>query len=223
MHPPGEVWRTALSSRLRSTRVASAGETRSGGGDPRSQVRSISRALAVGRTPSTTLPMSSSTSIGRGVRSISPLVMRLSSNRSSTSRVRRSVSSPIECRYRFTSAGSSTTPSSIASAIARMPASGLRRSCETHATSSRRDRSSISSRSWASTNSVDIRANCSPSRPSSLTEASGPCSGVSPAAMDRDMSTSAPVSRLMRRVSLHAESRPTIAADAAMTANAVRS
>ena len=44
-------------------------------------------------------------------------------------------------------ARSSTTPSSSASAIARTVASGLRRSCETHAMSSRREDSSARSRS----------------------------------------------------------------------------
>ena len=41
------------------------------------------------------------------------------------------------------SPGSSTTPSSSASTIARIPASGVRRSCDTQATSSRRDASSV--------------------------------------------------------------------------------
>ncbi len=61
--------------------------------------------------------------------------MRLSSNRSSTSAARRSASRWIVARYRSTVSGSSTTPSFRASTMARMPASGVRRSCDTQAMS----------------------------------------------------------------------------------------
>lgn len=74
-----------------------------------------------------------------------PSEMRLSSNRPSTSPDSRSVCPRSVEWYRWIASRSLTIPSSRASAMARMPASGVRRSCETHATSSRRERSAACS------------------------------------------------------------------------------
>ena len=85
-----------------------------------------------------------------------PAWMRESSNRSSTIPVSRSTDCLIRVWY---VAGSSATRSSSASAIARSPASGVRRSCETQATSSRRERSIARSRSLDSIRRWAVTAN----------------------------------------------------------------
>ena len=81
-----------------------------------------------------------------------PAWMRDSSNRSSIIKVSRSTSRRICEWYWDTSRGSTTTWSSSASAMARRPASGVRRSWLTQATSSRRlaSRARSLDRAWAS-------------------------------------------------------------------------
>jgi hypothetical protein len=79
-----------------------------------------------------------------------PEVIRESWNRSSTMLASRSVSLPIRRAYSPVSAGSLTTPSASASDIARIPASGVRRSWLIQVTSSRRADSAARSRSRAS-------------------------------------------------------------------------
>ena len=67
-------------------------------------------------------------------------------------------------------------PSSRASAIARRPASGVRRSCEIQATSSRRDDSRARSRSREAASLALVVANSRPSSASS--EVRAPCGGA---------------------------------------------
>ena len=136
-------------------------------------------------------------------------------------------------------AGSSTTPSSMASAMARMPASGLRRSCDTQAISSRRadswsrSRRRDSSRRWAieasssrrrvSSKGADRRAEGDGSPVAPPRSAPRLASGVAPSPMRW---ASSPSSRLPGRdpvAQLEGRATPTDPAATSTTARASRS
>ncbi len=136
--PSEGVYRIALRSRLARIRDSSGSLARTTGQPDSSATSRTPRAAATGAAEATASETTSpSATRARDSRS-APAVMRDSSNRSSTSPAIRSVSTRMRRWYSATVSGSTTTPSSSASAMARIPASGVRRSCETHATRSRR-------------------------------------------------------------------------------------
>ena len=101
--------------------------------------RAVSRA-----SPATSCTTSTRLTGGGPAPCDSPALSRDSSNRSSTSALIRPT---VCCIWRSAAGRSSITSSSSPSASARSPASGVRRSCDMKATSSRRLRSRASSRS----------------------------------------------------------------------------
>src|SRR5680860_193457 len=121
--------------------------------------------------------------------------------------------------------GSSTTPSSSASMTARMPARGVRRSCDTHATSSRRDASSARSRARASSRRVDVSSSSSRRQASSCGAGTAlPAAPLRvPSPSVRATSASERLTRPTRRPKRRAATTPTAPAASSMTASAPRS
>lgn len=147
--PSSGVYRTALSSRLATTRASSGSLARTAGQPDSAATSRMPRAWAIGAVTATASETTSPSGTVDSDSRSAPALIRDSSKRSSTSRVIRSVSTRIRRWYSATVSASCTTPSSRASAIARRPASGVRRSCDTQATRSRRPRSIWRSRSRA--------------------------------------------------------------------------
>ncbi|CAM5674949.1 hypothetical protein SBADM41S_11594 [Streptomyces badius] len=103
-------------------------------------------------------------------------------------------------------------PSSSASAIARRPASGVRRSCEIHATSSRREVSSARSRSRELSSFALVAASSRASSASSAVGCPAGAAKVPPSPNDRVASVSSRLRAATQRPSRTAVARETTAA-----------
>ena len=120
--------------------------------------------LADGRAASTAERTTSSTAIGPTSRRSTPALICDISKRSSIIDASLNVSPRMSWAYCLTSSGVETTPSSSASVMACTPAIGVRRSWLSQASSSRRDRSALRSRSSASRSHTILRASERPRR-----------------------------------------------------------
>ena len=150
--PPSDgVCLIALVTRLRSARPISAVSMNTGMPRTAAPVSRTPLDRATGSALATTSATRSSRPTMRRDSRSAPAWIRDNSNRSSIIRVSRSTSRRICVWYCETSRGSTTTWSSRASAMARRPASGVRRSWLTQATSSRRlaSRARSRDRAWA--------------------------------------------------------------------------
>ena len=149
--PSDGVCLIALVTRLRSARPISAVSMNTGMPRTAAPVSLTPLVLATGSALATTSATRSSRPTMRRDSRSAPAWIRDSSNRSSIIKLSRSTSRRICVWYWDTSRGSITTWSSRASAMARSPASGVRRSWLTQATSSRRlaSRARSRDRAWA--------------------------------------------------------------------------
>src|SRR5271165_119487 len=157
--PPSDgVCLIALVTRLRRARPISAESTKTGMPRTAAPVSRTPLCRATGSALATTSATRSSSPTMRLDSRSAPAWMRDSSNRSSIIKVSRSTSRRICEWYWDTSRGSTTTWSSSASAMACSPASGVRRSWLTQATSSRRlaSRARSLDRAWASRSCVAV-------------------------------------------------------------------
>ena len=156
--PPDGVCAIALATRFDSTLTSarSLPITRTGFGGSDASSATPARSAAIRCADSTSSTTSSSATRSYGACTAPALIFDIS-NRSSTISESRIDSCSMRLAVVSTSS-SSTTPSVIASDSARMPASGVRRSWLTKATSWRRDCSAARSESRISCSHTILRA-----------------------------------------------------------------